>query len=58
MLDSSDREAYAPSLELMRELEFDVLVPWAATGGQPYLAVTSHADARRRIERILRRMRG
>ena len=58
VLDSSDPEAYAASLELMRELEFDVLVPWAATGGQPHLAVTSQADARRRIDRILRRVEG
>jgi len=58
VLDSSDGEAYAASLELMRELEFDVLVPWAATGGEPYLSVTSQADAQRRIDRILRRLRG
>jgi glyoxylase-like metal-dependent hydrolase (beta-lactamase superfamily II) len=32
VLDDSDREAYAESLELLREVEFDVLVPWAAEG--------------------------
>ena len=57
VLASSDRAAYLESLELLRELDFDVLVPWAATGGQPYVAVTSQADARRRIGAILERVR-
>jgi glyoxylase-like metal-dependent hydrolase (beta-lactamase superfamily II) len=57
VLDSSDRGPYIESLELIRELDFDVLVPWAATGGEPYLAVTSHADAQRRIDAILERVR-
>ena len=57
VLDSSDRAAYLESLELIRELEFDVLVPWAATAGEPWYAVTSHADARRRIDTIVERVR-
>lgn len=57
VLDSSDRAAYLDSLELIRELDFDVLVPWAATAGQPYHAVTSRADARRRIDAIAKRVR-
>jgi len=57
VLGSSDREPYLESLELIRELDFDVLVPWAASGGQPYHAVTSRADARRRIDAILVRVR-
>jgi hypothetical protein len=57
MLASSDRDAYVESLELIRELDFDVLVPWAATGGRPYLAVTTGTDARRRIDAILERVR-
>ena len=28
---------YMESLELIRELDFDVLVPWAATAGRPLL---------------------
>jgi glyoxylase-like metal-dependent hydrolase (beta-lactamase superfamily II) len=54
---SSDRDDYLESLELIRELDFDVLVPWAATGGEPYYAVTSRAEARRRIDAILERVR-
>jgi glyoxylase-like metal-dependent hydrolase (beta-lactamase superfamily II) len=56
VLDSSDRAAYLESLELIRELDFDVLVPWAASGGDPYLATTDQADARRRIDRMIERV--
>lgn len=58
VLDSSDRRSYIESLELMRELDFDVLVPWAATGGQPFHAITDREDTRRRIDAILERVRG
>jgi hypothetical protein len=57
VLESSDRDAYIESLELIRELDFDVLVPWAATGGQPFYAATDRADAQRRIDAILDRLR-
>jgi glyoxylase-like metal-dependent hydrolase (beta-lactamase superfamily II) len=56
VLESSDRVAYMQSLELIRELDFDVLVPWAATGGQPYFALTDRADTRRRVDAILKRV--
>jgi glyoxylase-like metal-dependent hydrolase (beta-lactamase superfamily II) len=56
VLPSSDRAAYVESLQLIRELDFDVLVPWAATGGQDFYAVTDPADARRRIDGILDRV--
>jgi len=54
---SSDRDAYIESLELMRGLDFDVLVPWAASADQPWYAVTSADDARARIDAILARVR-
>jgi Metallo-beta-lactamase superfamily len=57
VLDSSDRAAYLESLELIRELDFDVLVPWATTVGDSPYAVTSHAEARRRIDAIIERVR-
>ena len=57
VLESSDRGAYIESLELIKELDFDVLVPWAATAGQPCHAVIDKADARRRIDAILERVR-
>ena len=57
LLGSSDRESYAASLELIRDLDFDVLVPWAATRGDEPYSVVSNAEARRRIDAILRRLR-
>jgi glyoxylase-like metal-dependent hydrolase (beta-lactamase superfamily II) len=57
VLESSDRASYIESLELIRGLGFDVLVPWLATGGQPFHAHTDKADARRRIGAILERLR-
>jgi glyoxylase-like metal-dependent hydrolase (beta-lactamase superfamily II) len=57
VLGSSDRDAYVESLELIRELDFDVLVPWAATGGRPYHAITDRTDTRRRVDAILARLR-
>jgi metallo-beta-lactamase superfamily protein len=55
VLDSSDRAAYLDSLALLRELDFDVLVPWAAAGTPT--APTDGADARRRIDAIIERVR-
>jgi glyoxylase-like metal-dependent hydrolase (beta-lactamase superfamily II) len=57
VLESSDRDLYIASLELIRELDFDVLVPWAASAGQLYHALTDESDARRRIDAILDRVR-
>ena len=57
VLRSSDRAAYADSLELIRELDFDVLVPWAASSGDPSYALATRAEARRRIDAVLARLR-
>jgi Metallo-beta-lactamase superfamily len=57
VLPSSDRQRYIESLELIGNLDFDVLVPWAATRDQPYYALTERADAKRRIGAILERVR-
>ena len=56
LLDSSDRQAYLRSLEALREEEFDVLVPWAASADGPWYAETDPADARRRIDAIIKRV--
>ena len=53
---TSDRSAYINSLETLREFEFDALVPWAASG-DPYYVLTDPADARQRIDAILKRLR-
>jgi glyoxylase-like metal-dependent hydrolase (beta-lactamase superfamily II) len=57
VLDTSDRDAYVASLERLREVEFDVLVPWAATAGRPPYALTDPDDARARIDEVLARVR-
>ncbi len=51
---ASDRGDYIESLKLIRDLDFDVLVPWAATAGQLYHALTDKTDARRRVDAILK----
>jgi len=56
VLPSSDRDAYLDSLELIRGLDFDVLVPWAASAAGPPYAVTSNGEARRRGDAIMRRV--
>ena len=58
VLDSSDRDAYLESLALIRELDFDVLVPWAATRDAPLVAHTGPADRGRRIDAVIERVRG
>ena len=54
VLASSDRATYLASLALLRDLDFDVLVPWVAAGA--FHAVTDRADARRRIGAIIDRV--
>ncbi|MBV9535087.1 MAG: MBL fold metallo-hydrolase [Solirubrobacterales bacterium] len=56
VLGESDRAAYLHSLALLRELEFDVLVPWAATAGEPYIDVVSHTQAQQRLDAIIERV--
>ncbi|MDP2710700.1 MAG: MBL fold metallo-hydrolase [Solirubrobacteraceae bacterium] len=58
VLSSSDRGAYLESLALIRDLDFDVLVPWAAPAGAPYVSATSATDTRARLDEIIERVRG
>ncbi len=57
VLGFSDRERYIESLELVRGLDFDVLVPWAATAGEPYHAVLDRKEAEKRLDAVLERVR-
>jgi len=57
VLDSSDRDAYLRSLGLIREQDFDVLVPWAAGAGETPYALSDRDNARRRIDAIIERLR-
>jgi hypothetical protein len=53
----SDRERYIESLELIRSLDFDLLVPGIAPAGQPYYEFVENVDAERQIDEILERVR-
>jgi len=53
----SDRERYVESLELIRSLDFDLLVPGIAPAGQPYYEFVEKAEAVRQIDEILERVR-
>jgi hypothetical protein len=53
----SDREHYLESLELVGSLDFDLLVPSLATAGQPYYEFVDRAEAKRRIDAIIERVR-
>ena len=53
----SDRERYIQSLELIRTLDFDLIVPGIASAGQPYYEFVKKAEAKRRIDTILERLR-
>ncbi len=53
VLGSSDRAASLDSLRLIADLDFDVLVPWAAMKGEPPVNVVDHDDARKRIDAVI-----
>ena len=54
VLESSDRAAYLDSLRLIRDLDFDVLVPWAASTDGPWYADAS--DRHERLDAIIQRV--
>ncbi len=56
VLGGSDRAASLDSLRLISDLDFDVLVPWAAMKGEPSVNVVMHDDARRRIDAVIARV--
>jgi Metallo-beta-lactamase superfamily len=58
VVQGSDRERYIANLELIRELDYDLLVPWPASGGGPYAAAVDPAERRARIDAIIARLRG
>lgn len=53
----SDREKYIESMELIRSLDFDLVVPGIAAEGAPFYEFTEKAEADRRIADILARLR-
>ncbi|KNY05231.1 hypothetical protein [Microbacterium sp. GCS4] len=57
ILGESDRRAFVETLELMRDLDFDVLVPWPAQTGAPVLERVSAEQKERQIASLLGRIR-
>jgi glyoxylase-like metal-dependent hydrolase (beta-lactamase superfamily II) len=57
VLDSSDPVRYAESLELIRGLDFDVLVPSIATAGDPPYAIVERDEIERQLDELVERMR-
>jgi hypothetical protein len=56
VVDDSLRADYLHSLALVRELDFDVLVPWGTAEGYPSIdLVSSESVNRRRIDAIIDR---
>src|SRR5215216_3665883 len=53
----SDRERYMESLELIRTLDFDFVVPGIAPAGEPYYELVEKSEAEWRIDEILVRLR-
>jgi hypothetical protein len=58
VLDSSDRARYLDSLALIRELDFDILVPAIATAGDPPYAIVERDEVERQLDAIVERVRG
>jgi hypothetical protein len=57
VLDPTLRHAYLRSLAIVRDLDFDVLVPWGVTeGDHPVDLVSDPADKVNRIQRIIDRL--
>lgn len=56
LLNPSARSTYVESLETVRRLDFDVLVPWGATEGENCLDAISRSQAQERIDAIIARL--
>jgi glyoxylase-like metal-dependent hydrolase (beta-lactamase superfamily II) len=54
VLDSSDRDQYLASLELIRGLDFDAIIPSVSAAGQPLYDLVDHETAQARIDTIIR----
>ena len=50
------RERYIQSLESIRTLDFDLIVPGIASAGRPYYSFTDRAEATGQIDAIIGRL--
>lgn len=56
VLGESDREAYVKSLRTLRDLDFDLLVPWGASEGAEPTTPVDRDTARREIDAVITRL--
>ncbi|MGP3535127.1 MBL fold metallo-hydrolase [Microbacterium sp. RD1] len=56
LLGESDRTSYLDSLRTLRDVEFDVLVPWGADADGPAVFPVSRSQARDEITALIRRV--
>ena len=56
LLGDSDRSAYLDSLSLLKEIEFDMLVPWGVEVGAPYGYAVTRDEATEKLDRIIARL--
>lgn len=58
ILPSSNRDASVNSLQLIRDLDFDVLVPWVSIKGErPVYFVKDEEEKQKNIQNIIDRVR-
>lgn len=57
VLDSQGRDEYLESLAILRDVDFDVLVPWGVGENDPYCFATDREDSRKRIDDVIDRLR-
>ena len=57
VLDPGSRADYLDSLATLREVDFDILVPWGVGETDPYCFAVDESDARSRIDDVIRRLR-
>jgi glyoxylase-like metal-dependent hydrolase (beta-lactamase superfamily II) len=57
VLEGSDRAAYLESLAAIRELDFDLLVPWIASAGAGPTTSVSQDTVRQRLAAVIDRVR-
>jgi glyoxylase-like metal-dependent hydrolase (beta-lactamase superfamily II) len=53
----SDRRRYIESLELIRSLDFDLVVPGISSAGQPYYEFVGKTEAEQHLGEVLERVR-
>ena len=56
VLGDSDRAAYMGSLAALKEIDFDILVPWGVEHGAPYGYAVTREEATSNLDRIIGRL--